>query len=55
MDHFTIFICFHLLPQIFQWKLNTVTAHVGKNIHYLLDTYYIPDTMEAASQNLFAS
>ena len=55
MDHFTIFICFQLLPQIFQWKLNTVRGHFGNNIHYLSDTYYIPDIAEVASQNLFAS
>lgn len=43
----------HLLPQIFQWKLNTVTAHFSKNTYFFvyIDTYYILDSVEESSPN----
>ena len=36
-------------------KIKYCHSHFGNNIHYLLDTHYIPDIVEVASHDLFAS
>lgn len=44
-------VCLQLLPQKLQWKLITVTAHLGNDTYCLLDTFYISPS---ASCNLFS-